>query len=58
MIVRQILAAIACIGLAAAATSHLMGNEPAAEVIGNAAFASLGLAALVPGRGAKPSSPR
>jgi hypothetical protein len=53
MIVRQILAAIACLGLAAAAAAHLMGNEPAAELIGNAAFASLGLAALMPAATAK-----
>lgn len=48
MIVRQILAAIACIGLAASAAAHLMGNDAVAEIIGNAAFASLGLAALMP----------
>jgi hypothetical protein len=48
MIVRQILAAIACLGLVAAAFAHLIGNEPAAEMIGTGAFTSLGLAALMP----------
>jgi hypothetical protein len=48
MIVRQIFAALACVGLAAAAAAHLLGNESAAEIIGNAAFASLGLASVVP----------
>jgi hypothetical protein len=55
MIARKILAAIACAGLAAAATAHLIGNEPAAELIGNAAFVSLGLAALIPERVGKQS---
>lgn len=48
MIVRQILAAIACIGLVAAAVAHLMGNETVAEMIGNGAFDSIGVAALMP----------
>ena len=48
MIFRQIFATVACLGLAAAAIAHLGGNDAVAETIGDVAFASLGLAALMP----------
>ena len=58
MIVRQTLALAALLGLFAAATAHLLSNEGVAELAGNAAFASIGLAALVPAARSARSSDR
>jgi len=50
MIMRRIFAVVAMVSLAAAAAAHLLNDESVAEIIGYAAFASLALAAVVPGR--------